>query len=77
MSPLFPESTMGHGVKSSTGTSWTLLLVLVVDRGKPLQTVSLYVHAENLQHCSLDFSWIPRLNFLPFLTWHSLVFCLR
>jgi len=58
---------MGQGAKSSAVTSWTLSTVLVVGREKPLEKVFLHVYAKNLQHCSLDFPWIPSLYFLPFL----------
>lgn len=54
--PSHQSAHMGHGAKSSTTTSWALLTVLVVARGKPLEEVNLHVYAENLQHCRFDCS---------------------
>lgn len=58
---------MGHGAKSSTAISWTLLTVLVVARGKPLEKVLLHGYTENLQHAVLISHGFP--VFIFFLSW--------
>lgn len=48
MTTLSQSAHMGHGAKSSPETSWTLLKVQVVAKGKFLIKAFVEVYAENL-----------------------------